>query len=62
MDEQDPNLLRRDGSGEQMEKRSATEIIVGLGAPAIISAGVIGAKLIDRLQKKGDEQQDSKKE
>ena len=50
---------RQDQDGERLE-RSATEIIVGLGAPAIISAGVIGAKLIDRLPKK--EEGESKKD
>ena len=61
MDEQQ-DVVRRDGQDDgQVEKRSATELIVGLGGPAIISAGVIGAKLIERLPKKEAQQSQDEK-
>jgi len=60
MDEQQ-KVVRRGGQDEgQLEKRSATDIIVGLGGPVILGASAIGVKLIDRLPKK--EQGESTKE
>jgi len=52
MDEHE-NTVRRITDDGEVEKRTATEIIVGLGGPAIIAAGTIGAKFIETVKGQG---------
>jgi len=53
MDEDQPENTRNDRPGPEdgMEQRSATQLVIGLGGPALLAGGHIVGKLLDRPAK-----------